>query len=75
MYKVGPFRVFTQKSLEKFLKAFEKKITHICDQSTFAAINPVIWDLERLKATLPKDKAKKITSIQKFLLDNFKPED
>lgn len=61
-----------KKQIEDCVKAYNKGFDaskKFYDKSTWSVINPVIYDLERLRAnTWDQDK---ITYIQEWLKDNF----
>ena len=64
--------IIRRKTLDNMIIRYVDNAINIMDKNNWSAVNPVIYDLERLrKNTWDQDK---ITHIQDWLLDNFKYE-
>lgn len=64
--------IIRRKTLDNMIIRYVDNAINIMDKNNWSALNPVIYDLERLrKNTWDQDK---ITHIQDWLRDNFKYE-
>lgn len=64
--------IIRRKTLDNMIIRYVDNAINIMDKNNWSAVNPVIYDLERLrKNTWDQDK---ITHIQDWLRDNFKYE-
>ena len=64
--------IIRRKTLDNMIISYVDNAINIMDKNNWSALNPVIYDLERLrKNTWDQDK---ITHIQDWLRDNFKYE-